>query len=184
MCEQQGDASPPEAEWTELSDEVLVASRAKWIDLCDRFEPYPRSPAEKMVATLRKGVRCGQMDSNTHVHHDGDLLGFYSIDHVSVAISDRAAPIASVAGAFGIGSEPSLLLSSIVRADNTGKGFGQVILEHAIGLALEQPEIRALCVEPANQRVAEMWRDDYAFKPAKSSAHPGLLYLPLDPARD
>lgn len=171
-----------DAQWTELNDAVLKAPDAEmWAGLVDRFEPFPRAPSEEMTETLREGVRQRNMEIQTRAIHNDELLGFYSVERVRTQISDLSEAILGVANALRLRSlKPGLLVSSIVRSDLTDPGFGQVLLEDVVALALADKDLEAIFVKPANSRVAEMWKSDYCFEPVASSEIPGLLYFPLD----
>jgi hypothetical protein len=183
MFDDQSESSAPaDAQWTDLTGELLRSpERDTWEGLVDGFEPYPLEPSHEMTNNLREGVCRGALEMKTRaIHHNGRLLGFYSVSKEMARISDRSSALASVAEALGLrSSKPGLLLSSIVRSRHTPPGFGGVLLEDAVGVALTDKELKALFVEPANERVAAMWQENYHFKLAVSSEVPGLLYLPL-----
>jgi hypothetical protein len=177
-----GICAPADAKWCELSDDLLQSPEAEvWRGLGERFRPFQRAPSEVMTETLREGIRRGNMDTKTRAIHNDELLGFYSVTKVMAQISNRSGAILEVVKALGLRSpKPGLLLSSIVRSEITHSGFGQVLLDDVLALALTDNEVKAIFVEPANERVAEMWRTDYYFEPVASSEVPGLLYFPLD----
>jgi hypothetical protein len=174
-------SAPADAQWTDLDQNLLSSpERDRWKTLVERFEPYPPEPSEEMTSTLRDGIHRGALEMKTRAIHTTELLGFYSVHKVMAQISNRPAALLSVAAALGLRSpKPGLLLSSIVRSKHTPRGFGRVLLEDALALALTDKELKAVFVEPANPRVAKMWQGDYYFREAASSELPGLLYLPL-----
>lgn len=174
-------SAPADAQWTELSGELLRSpERDAWKGLVERFEPYPPEPSREMTNSLRDGICQGALAMKTRAIHNSELLGFYAVSRVMAQISNRSGALLGVAKALRLRSpKPGLLLSSIVRSRCTPPGFGRVLLEDALALALTDKELKAVFVEPANERVAAMWQEDYYFQPATSSELPGLLYLPL-----
>lgn len=173
--------APADARWAELTDEVLSGEGDRWCELADRFDPVPLDPSAEMTNSLRAGIRRRSMHSETtRALYNHELLGFYAVEQVLTDISNRPGPILDAARILRIRRpQRGWLLSSIVRSASTEPGFGQVLLENVVGEALTDESIEAIFVEPANDRVARMWREDYGFEPVASSELPRLLYMPL-----
>jgi hypothetical protein len=176
-----GICAPEDAEWAELTSDLLASPEGGiWPEMCERFKPYKDDPSVEMTETLRAGVGRGKMKEKTRAIYNDELLGFYSVKKVVAQISNRGERVLGVAERFGFSRpEPGLMLSSIVRSQVTEGGFGRVLLEDVVGAALADKKVRAIFVEPANARVAKMWRDDYHFEPVANSDIPDLLYMPV-----
>jgi len=159
--------APADATWVELTSEQLREGGCeRWAELTERFSPVDLQPADEMTEMLRDGVARSCLEFPAHLLHNDELLGFFSVEPEQIEI-------------VGEGLKPALLLSSIVRSAATDRGFGRVLVEEAIGCALTERDVRALLVEPANERVGRMWKEDYHFEPVDKPGRPGLLYLPV-----
>lgn len=174
---------PDDAVWVELTDELLASDEGgRWRELADGFKPAKHREGSKMADWLRGCVHDGGVPTKTRVVHNDELLGFFAAETVRYLVSNRPRPLSAFSRRLGIGSEGSvetgLLLSSIVRAQGTGKGFGRFLIEEAVGLALEleSERITGILVEPANPRLRQMWQDTYHFAPL---VRPQYLHLPL-----
>jgi hypothetical protein len=184
----EGGALPPDADWVELSDSVLAAEGARWLELAEHFAPLDFAAGRETGEWLRDGVRAGEMLAETHAVISGDgLLGFFSVQLASADLKgslpifemslprrgDRKdQPIDSV--------QRGLLISSIARSRQTDHGFGSALIDHAIGLALSKG-LDLLFVRPVNSRVARMWEADHCFRPVQRPAPdmPGVLWFPV-----
>jgi ribosomal protein S18 acetylase RimI-like enzyme len=179
---------PPGSKWILLTDGLIAAEREKWIQLIDGFDPGPSEAGGTAVKWLRDAVCSGTITLNTQVLcTDHKLLGFYSVEHALVDLTPRNWPLVELRRKlFGQQSEPQpgLIISSIVRSHSEPSGFGRNLVNHAIGLALSNPEIVALFVSPANPKVARLWQDRYSFR-IEHEADPStneMLWLPVNPA--
>ncbi|HEY7950950.1 MAG TPA: hypothetical protein VID51_08985 [Solirubrobacterales bacterium] len=160
--------APPDATWAELTDQLLQTDECeRWIKLATQFVPVDLRPADEMTEMLRENVSQRHMEFETHAFHNDHLLGFFSIEQRRARIGEGSL-------------QPILMLSSIVRSATTPEGFGRVLVEEVIGRALTESDVKAIVVEPANNRVGQMWQDDYHFQPVDQPEKPGLLYLPVD----
>jgi GNAT superfamily N-acetyltransferase len=175
---------PGDAVWVELTDELLASEEGgRWRGLVDVFKPEQRHrQGREMADWLRECVHEGGVPAMTRVVHNDEILGFFAAETVRYLVSDRPLPLHAVSRRLGIGSEGSvetgLLLSSIVRSQGAGKGFGRFLIEEAVGLALElkSEKITSILVEPANPRLRRMWQETYHFAPL---VRPQYLHLPL-----
>jgi hypothetical protein len=179
---------PSGAQWVQITDDLLVSGdSSRWAELVERFEPVPPHQAGIEAAEwLQAGLAKRKMPLDTYaVHTTDELLGFYAVRHAEVDISAHTRPILSVRRPRPLpeGRQPGLILSSIARARSTVPGFGRLLIEHAIGLALTDPAIVAIFAEPANEHVARMWQDVYHFRPMDKPAPavPYILWFPIDP---
>jgi hypothetical protein len=179
---------PDDAVWVDLSDELLASERhERWCGLVDTFEP----PAPKRGEVHQEGQMMAKWlhdcvhdralppRTRTRAVHNDELLGFFSTELVSYMVSNRPRTVLAVSRRLGIDSpERGLLLSSIVRSNLAGEGFGRFLLEEAVGLALEleSERITSILVEPANEKLRCMWQDTYHFAPLEGSE---LLHLPV-----
>jgi hypothetical protein len=139
-----------------------------------------------MARWLRDAVHQGTMTEETYaIRTNDELLGFFAVERANVKISFRARPLFELRKRMGNRNrqpQPGLILVSIVRAASTPAGFGHVLFDNALGVALEDPDIVAICVQPDNDEVSRLWRNSYNFRPMDDPEIPGLLYFPVDPA--
>jgi ribosomal protein S18 acetylase RimI-like enzyme len=179
---------PPGSKWVALTDDLIAAERDAWMQLVDDFDPGPSEAGKTAVERLRDEVAGGTITLDTQVlRTDHKLLGFYSVEHARVDLTSRNWPFVELRRKlFGQQREPQpgLIISSIVRSHSEPAGFGRNLVNHAIGLALSDPEIVALFVSPANPEVARLWQDRYSFR-IEHEADPStneMLWLPVNPA--
>ena len=183
--------APAGSDWVELSDDLLASPLAdEWERLADGFEPMPHNEGKEMTDWLRTGIRDAHMPSLTCAMREGDeLLGFFAVERVELRISAKSWPIFELRRRelrqrhreLARRPQPALMLSAIARADSTAPGFGRTLFKYALGLALADKPIVAVCVKPANERVETMWREKYRFREMDDPEEPGLLYFPVDP---
>jgi hypothetical protein len=180
---------PPPHDWVQITDELLASREDEWVNLVERFEPV--RDGEEMADWLRTSVHDRKMQLEAWACvGDDELLGFYAVTRAEMEFSHRALPILSIRRLGpGLrrprgGPQPGLLLSSITRSRSTEAGFGRVLLLHAVGLALEDPDNMALFVKPASADVSRMWRENYGFKTMDKPAPdvPDVLWLPINPS--
>jgi hypothetical protein len=174
--------SPPGVEWVDLTDELLRSERGeRWCELAINFEPPDNEEAERMAGWLRECIKEKSMPLRTRAAASGDvLLGFYSVATAYYRVSNRSRATLAFTRLFGHPPDRGLLISSIVRSELAGPGFGRSLLEDAVGLALqlESPDepITAILVEPANEKLVEMWEVTYHFAPLEGS---NRLHFPI-----
>jgi len=179
------------SDWVELSDDLLASpAGAEWKQLTDEFEPLQHNEGRDMVEWLRAGVRDAHMPCPTYAMRDGDdLLGFFAVERVELRITAKSWPFFELRRRelrrryrdLARGTQPALLLCAIARSHSTEAGFGRALFEQAVGMALADKPIVAVCVKPANERVAVLWSQTYGFKEMEDPQEPGLLYFPVDP---
>jgi ribosomal protein S18 acetylase RimI-like enzyme len=182
---------PDGAHWVALTDEVLACDEfERWVDLAERFEPQPHDAGVEMAEWLQECVRGGSMPLETWaICREEELLGFYAIRPAAAEFPTRWLPILDVRRVvlkrprLKRGLQPGCMLSSIVRSKDTERGFGRILVEHAIGRTRSDERNVALFVEPANDTVARMWEREYHFMSMDESApHTrGVLWFPVDP---
>ncbi len=185
MTERDVPTTPDDAQWVRLSDELLASSEAEqWREMADSFEPIPHDAGFAMAHWLCDAAHQGAMPAETYALRLGDeLLGFFAVERARVKISFRARPLFELRKRMAHRDpQPGLILLSIARARSTPMGFGHVLFDHALGVALEDPAVVAIFVRPDNDDVSRMWRDSYHFRPMDDPEMPGLLYFPVDPA--
>jgi hypothetical protein len=139
-----------------------------------------------MARWLRDAVHQGTIPDETYaIRTPDELLGFLAVRRGLVKISSRAGPFFELRKRLANRNrqpQPGLVLVSIARATSTPARFGHVLFDYALGVALEDPDIVAICVQPDNDAVSRLWRDSYNFRPMDDPELPGLLYFPVDPA--
>jgi hypothetical protein len=173
---------PDDAAWVELTDELIASDGDRWRVLVDSFQPTKHPEGESMANWLRECVHEGSMTRRTRVVYNDDLLGFFAVNPDNYyEVSDQPAPLLAARRLLGKGArQRGLLITSIVRSDLTEPGFGRLLIEEAVGLALEleseHEPITALLVEPANARLTRMWREKHHFD---ELARSDQLHLPL-----
>lgn len=175
--------------WVQLTPELLASSDAdEWESLAAGFVPIHRA-GEEMAEWLRDGIRERSLSADTHaIRTSAELLGFFAVDQVELEFSHQAWSTQELASVElskrleHLASEPQhgLMLSAIARTESTSRGFGRVLVEHAIGVTLKSGANVALFVQPANETVAKLWKGTYCFREVDDPTLPGLLYLPVD----
>jgi len=173
---------PKDATWVELTDDLLAKDGERWRLLVDTFKPTKHDEGETMAKWLRECVHEGSMTRQTRAVYNEHLLGFFAVDPDHYyEVSNQPAPLLAARRLFGRATQQrGLLITSIVRSDLTAPGFGRVLIEEAVGLALEleseHEPITALLVEPANCDLTRMWREKHHFD---ELARSDQLHLPL-----
>lgn len=182
---------PSDAEWVELTDDLLSSEASRWRELADSFDSLEKDEGREMATWLKERVQGRKVPIPTWVLRQGDrLLGFYAVQRAEADFSYKAFTLLELRRVLERragpkrGRQQGLLLSSIVRAKSTLSGFGGVLLGHAVGLALQNEANVAVFVEPANETVSKMWQEHYRFKPImqidkRNSNRPGPLWLPI-----
>ncbi|HEV3035299.1 MAG TPA: hypothetical protein VGX72_10975 [Solirubrobacteraceae bacterium] len=173
---------PAGAYWTRVSG-AANSDLLTWIDRAERFEPYTHDAGRETAERFRAELRAGDVVADTYAMCLGDdLLGFYSLREWRIRfVHDKWSLGTLPRRVLHLLRQPGLLLSSIVRSRTTAPGFGHFLFEHALGVALDDPLVRAIFIEPANNSVAEMWRARYSFRPVGDPDLPGTLYFPVNP---
>jgi hypothetical protein len=177
-------SAPDGALWELITDERLASPECERLrDMVGEFEPLPHEAGREMAGWLQWAVHEGSLPNETHaLCTDQEMLGFLAIERGLVKISHRAWPILELRERMRK-REPlnALRLSAIVRGASTPPGFGSVLFDHALGLALDDKRVAAILVQPDNDRVDQMWQKHYDFKPMQDSDVSGLLYFPVKP---
>jgi hypothetical protein len=177
--------TPNDARWVLLSDELLASDGGDELHaLVERFEPAPHETGHQMAQWLVEAVAARSVPEETYAlrTHD-ELLGFFAVRRAQVKLSWRAWPLFELRKRVSKRQPISgLILSSIVRAASTPPGFGRILFDYALGVALSDPQIAAVVLQPENEAVSCLWRDTYDFRPMDHPETPGLLYFPVDPA--
>jgi hypothetical protein len=174
--------TPPDAWWIHVTDELLTSpDGAELRQLAESFEPTVHDDGHQMASWLRDAVARQSLPTDTYaLRTDNELLGFFAVEPALVKFSHRALPIIELYKRITQrGPQQALLLSSIARAASTPPRFGHVLFEHAIGVALSDSQNVAILVQPMNQRVSTLWKEEYSFRPMDAIDMPGLLYFPL-----
>jgi hypothetical protein len=181
--------TPIDDDLVELTDEVLESDWQRWSDLVEAFEPLRHQASVDAHDWLRAGIndRSVPLETYAAVSRDDELLGFYAVRRATVEISARAWPlIVEFRGRSGAPRkpEPGLILSWITRGGASDPGYGQTLFDHALGVALEDPHIVAVFVEPDNHDVSELWQNRYDFQPMDRPAPevPEILWYPTGDA--
>jgi hypothetical protein len=181
--------SPIKDDLVELTDEVLESDWQHWSDLIEAFDPLPPPASADARDWLQAGINARSMPLETHaaVSHDDELLGFYAVRRATVEISARAWPLMiEFRGRPGSPRkpEPGLILAWISRGEASEPGYGQTLFDHALGIALKDPSIVAVFVEPDDHEVSELWQNAYDFQPMDrpAPAVPDILWYPTGEA--
>jgi len=186
MGEQRQDAVvPADAEWVDLTDPLVAEERARWCGLVDEFTPVEHEQGREMARWLRGCVHEGGLSGYTRAVHNHELLGFFNAETVPYFVSGAPTALADVTSRIGLRTpETGLLLSCIVRSANAGAGFGRILVEDAVGLALNMPreKITSILVRPANDKLRHVWRENHHFAPLGPSRRrrkSRYLHLPV-----
>jgi hypothetical protein len=183
---------PANSKWVPITDELLRSSAFdEWDDLVKRFDAVRHEAGQKMANWLRDAVSKQSIALETHaIRTSSELLGFYSVRPAFVAFTDservqlelRRKDLRTESAHAARADQRGLMLASIVRAKSTDRGFGRVLVGHAVGLALQDDENKAIFVKPANERVSDMWREAYSFRPmdVPTEQLPHLLWFPVN----
>jgi GNAT superfamily N-acetyltransferase len=178
-------ALPADAEWVDLTNDLVAQDHSRWCSLVDAFVPAKHKVGVEMAAWLRNCVHEGDLPRLTRAVYNEHLLGFFVAETVQYIVSNRPRPVLAVSRRIGLDSpRTGLLLSFIVRSEHAGEGFGRLLVEDAIGVALKLKgeTISGLLVQPANRKLRRVWQQQHHFAPA-GSARPRLrsryLHLPL-----
>jgi hypothetical protein len=185
MTERDVPLTPDDPWWVPVTDDLLASSEAdQWRGLVESFEPTPHQAGREMAVWLCDAVQRETVPEETYaIRTSNELLGFFAVKRARVKLSFRALPLFELRKRVANREpQPGLILVSIARAASTPAGFGHVLFEHALGVALDTKDIVAIFVQPDNDEVAKMWRDSYKFRPMDDPETPGLLYFPVDPA--
>ncbi len=170
---------PDDACSVHLSQELLDAERARWCELVQGFDPFDRPEGWEMTEWLRECVQQGHLPLRTHLVYNEHLLGFFAMDpHQYLEV------VGDGGAGGGVSMARSVLISNIVRSARTPKGFGRVLIEEAVGVALEELDsaedpVRGLLVDPANRKLSRMWKTKHHFEALSDGQR---LFFPLDAA--
>jgi len=177
--------APDNVRWTHLTPEVLASDQGDELRRqIERFDPLDHDAGAAMAGWLR-AVADGSEEpkDETHLVSAGDeLLGFIAAESGTVDFSRRAWPIVELWAKIRERTpQPALLLGAIARsASATDSGFGHVLFDYAVGVALSNAAVAVLMM-PDNDSVAEMWRDRYGLRAMSDPGSPGLLWFPTSP---
>jgi len=177
-------ATPIDVRWVQLAVEQLdSAGLQEWIELARRFQPASQWDGEQRAAWLREGIERKSLGAETHVlRTDERMLGFLAVSEVQVRISKHDRPIFELHRQVVQNElEAALKLSHVARDRSTDFGFGHMLFDYAVALALSRPPIVAVCVQPDNDGVSLMWQRDYHLREMDKPEIPGLLYFPIGP---
>jgi len=153
--------------------------------MADNFDPVPEDAGFAMARWLCEGIEQRKMPEETYVLCLGDeILGFFAVRRARVKISFKSWPLFELRRRIANHEPlPGLVLVSFVRSNNaTEAGFGQALFDYALGVALDDPAVVAIFVDPDNPDVSRMWVESYNFRPMHDPETPGLLYFSVDPA--
>jgi hypothetical protein len=179
--------TPENARWVHLSDELLASDQGNELRaLVEQFKPAPQEAGRRMAQWLAEAVAAGSVPEETYaLRTDDELLGFFAVQRAQVKLSWRAWPLFELRKRVSKRQPiPGLILSSIVRAASTPPGFGRILFDYALGVALSDPQIAAVVLQPENEDVSRLWQGTYDFRPMDHPETPRLLYFPVDPAPD
>jgi hypothetical protein len=177
--------TPDNARWVRLSDEMLASDEGSELRaLVEQFEPTPHEAGRQMAQWLAEAFAAGSVPEETYaLHTDDRLLGFFAVRRAQIKLSWRAWPLFELRKRVSKRQPiPGLILSSIVRAASTPPGFGRILFDYALAVALRDQQIAAVVLQPENEAVSRLWRKTYDFRPMDHPETPGLLYFPVDPA--
>jgi hypothetical protein len=177
--------TPDDARWVLLSDKLLASDEGDELHvLVKQFEPAPHEAGYQMAHWLAEAFAAGSVPEETYaLRTDDELLGFFAVRRAQVKLSWRAWPLFELRKRVSKRQPiPGLTLSSIVGAASTPPGFGRILFDYALAVALRDPQIAAVVLQPENDEVSCLWRDTYDFRPMDHPETPGLLYFPVDPA--
>jgi ribosomal protein S18 acetylase RimI-like enzyme len=173
-----------------LTPERLADEDVDWNEEVARFEPLDHEAGQQAAAWLREQVAAGCPSSETYLLYSGTygVLGFVALQPVYWRLPRNALAIVNLRRRPQLkgGKHLGLLIAWIARDRSTPAGFGEELVLGSIRRARSDPQYVALFVDPANERVAELWRTRYRFRGmARDDPSAGdRLWLPVDPPPD
>jgi len=151
------------------------------VEAIERFDPGDGPAAVAAKAWLTTQALNDPLESATRLWvARTELLGFYALANGAVVLRSSHRK--------GLGvhypTQPAVIVTWIAKS-KTHDVDGSVLLDHAIGAALQVATISAatvLALDPFDEETAEMWRTRHGFRNSvESSPATGLrrLFLPL-----
>jgi hypothetical protein len=143
-----------------------VAARPEVRDAITAFEPLPFPAGEEAATWLRQVIDHQRAPCPTRLFFAGDemeLAGFYAAEPIAFTLSGTDFWILKIRlPKTKEGPQPGTTLRQIARSRATASGFGEDIFNYAFLKAKMEGSV-AMIIDPHDETVAKMWRDNYRF---------------------